>query len=77
MNETFYMNQSDRPPHPNNCPPGHTIAIASGGEGHWDGDGCCNESNPTANIDMGIFYLLIIAISFITYLKYRVSQFSQ
>lgn len=56
-----------------NCPPGHYISIAHGGKGHWDGDGCCNESNPTANIDMGIFYLLIIAISFITYLKYRVS----
>ena len=50
MNETFYMEESARPPHPNNCPPGHTIAIASGGEGHWDGDGCCNESNPTASI---------------------------
>lgn len=73
MNETFYMEESARPPHPNNCPPGHSIAIANGGKGHWDGDGCCNESNPTANIDMGIFYLLIIAISFITYLKYRVS----
>ena len=52
MNETFYMEESARPPHPNNCPPGHSIAIANGGNGHWNGDGCCNESNPTANIDM-------------------------
>ena len=49
MNETFYMDQSIKPPHPNNCPPGHLISIAHGGQGHWDGDGCCNAS-PTASI---------------------------
>ena len=42
MNETFYMGESDRPPHPNNCPPGHYIVIANGGNGHWNGDGCCS-----------------------------------
>ena len=74
MNETFYMNQNDRPPHPNNCPPGHTIAIANGGKGHWNGDGCCNDSIvPTSNIDMGISILFVVAIGIILFIKYRVS----
>ena len=73
MNETFYLENNARPPHPNNCPPGHSIAIANGGNGHWNGDGCYNESNPTANIDMGISMLLVVVIGIILYLKYRVS----
>ena len=74
MNETFYMGESDRPPHPNNCPPGHYIAIANGGNGHWNGDGCCNDGNvPASSIDMGISMLFIVAIGSILFLKYRVS----
>lgn len=74
MNETFYMEESARPPHPNNCPPGHSIAIANSGNGHWNGDGCCNDSIvPASNIDMGISLLLVVAIGIILYLKYRVS----
>ena len=48
--------------------------IANGGNGHWNGDGCCNDSTvPTSNIDMGISMLLVVAIGIILYLKYRVS----
>lgn len=67
MNENFYI--ESKPPHPNNCPPGHFIAIASGGHGHWDGDGCCNTSSPVSSIDMGIFYLLAVAVGIILFIK--------
>ena len=47
--------------HPNNCPPGHSISIAHGGYGHWEGDGCCNAS-PAASISFIISFLLCTAI---------------
>ena len=53
-------------PHPNNCPTGHLISIAHGGNGHWDGDGCCN-SSPTASIYFIIPFLLITAILMIAF----------
>lgn len=73
MNETFYMEESARPPHPNNCPPGHLISIAHGGQGHWDGDGCCNAS-PTASISFIILFLLITAILIITFLTKKLEN---
>ena len=52
--------------HPNNCPPGHLISIAHGGNGHSDGDGCCNYS-PTASIEFILPFLLITAILMIAF----------
>lgn len=69
MNENFYM--GGKPPHPNNCPPGHFISIANGGKGHWDGDGCCDSSIPASSIDMGISLLLLIGMALIFFIKYK------
>ena len=63
MSDIFINTEIQRPPkpHPNNCPPGHLISIAHGGNGHWDGDGCYNYS-PTASTSFIFPFLLIIAI---------------
>ena len=48
--------------------------VTSGGNGHWNGDGYCNDGNvPASSIDMGISMLFIVAIGSILFLKYRVS----
>ena len=69
-NNVFVVEHSSRPPHPNNCPPGHFISMAHGGKGHWDGDGCCDKSSGVTNsIDMGIAGLLFLATILIIFTK--------
>lgn len=54
--------QSLRPPgNENNCN-GHFKSIQAGGHGHWQGDSCGCDGQPSASINNYIPILLLIAL---------------
>lgn len=70
MNENNIFLQEEqtnvsRPPgHGNNCH-GHQTSIASGGSGHWYGDSCGCDSQPSASIGEWIPFLILVALAII------------